>query len=139
MGTGQNLVGLYKQGGHWGPAPTDKHVVLARGDFESIVNGHWRKAQDEVVAFNRKPDRVYRFDEQNSNNFARSLIERLGLGGQSGGWDGNHRDYGARGFNYNPGQWNVRDVFGDDAVTRESLRQRDIRSLEEQSLNRWAP
>ncbi len=137
IGDGNDLVAINtRYGEHWGNAPTNKNVVLAKGSYDDIVANHWKSAKDKALEINREPV-VYRFDEQNSNNFARNLIAHLGLEAQSGKWDGNYKDYGAFGFNYNPGQWNVRNVFDpDQRVTREKLRARSIRSLEERNTNR---
>jgi hypothetical protein len=120
-GTGSDLVGIRTEKEHWGKAPTDKNIELARGKFDDVVGRYWKDALDKTDAFNREPARVYKFDEQNSNSFARNLLGKINLESQSGSWDGNGADYGAFGFNYNPRQWNVRDVFDPaQAVMREA-------------------
>lgn len=141
IGTGDDMFAIHVRPGDpsWGKPPTDKRTILARGDYDSIVQDKWKKAQETGVDFNKR-DVVYRYDEQNSNNFARNLIKTLGLEPQSGRWDGDHTDYGAYGFNYYPGQWNVRDVLDpEQAVTRENLGDRLIRSMEERATLRPTP
>ncbi len=119
-GTGSDLVGIRTENGHWGNKPTDKNIELAKGKFDDVVGRYWKDALNNTDAFNKQPARVYKYDEQNSNNFARSLVRAIHLEPQSGSWDGNGADYGANGFNNNPKQWNVRDVFDPvEAVVRE--------------------
>lgn len=121
-GTGTDLVGIRAASGHWGQPPTDKNIKLAKGNFDEVVGRYWKDAMDKTDEFNnQQPARVYKYDEQNSNNFARSLIRAIHLEPQSGSWDNKGADYGADGFNYNAKQWNVGDVFDkNQAVMREA-------------------
>jgi hypothetical protein len=120
IGAGSDLVGIRTKEEHWGFAPTDKNIELARGNFDDVVGRYWKDALNNTGDFNRQPARVYKYDEQNSNNFNHGLIGAIDLEAQSGKWDGNQTDYGANGFGYSPKQWNVRNVFDPkQAVTRE--------------------
>jgi hypothetical protein len=122
VGTSTDLVGTRTKDGHWGKPPTDKNIELVRGNFDNVVGRYWKDAMDKTDAFNNKqPTRVYKYDDQNSNTFARSLIRAIGLEPQSGRWDNDVADYAADGFSYNPKQWNVRDVFDPkQAVMRDA-------------------
>ena len=121
-GTSTDLVGGHAQNGHWGKQPTDKNIELARGNFDDVVGRYWKDAMDKTDTFNNKePTRVYKYDDQNSNTFARGLIRAIKLEPQSGRWDNNVADYAADGFSYNPRQWKVRDVFDPkQAVMRDA-------------------
>ena len=121
-GTGSDLVGIRTDKDHWGYAPTDKNIELARGNFDDVVGRYWKDALDKTDTFNNKePTRVYKYDDQNSNTFARGLIRAIHLEPQSGSFANDGADYGADGFNYGPKQWNVRDVFDrKQAVMRDA-------------------
>jgi hypothetical protein len=76
IGDANDLVAITPPlGKHWGNAPTDKNIVLASGSFDDVVGRHWKEAKEKAKEINQEPV-VYRFDEQNSNNFARNLEQR---------------------------------------------------------------
>lgn len=124
MGTDNNLVAMRTRANeHWGNDPTEKNIELVKGSYDDVVGRYWKDALDKSAEFNRKPARVYKYDQQNSNNFGRNLLGQIHLEDRSGKWDGNMTDFGAYGFANSPRQWNVRDVFDDtQAVTREDTR-----------------